>query len=206
MRSPPTPVPYSRQQRQRAKRMGRRESWAFHSARCPNRDSAAKDPSGGGYCHAPLGSLRPMVSSTNLHFADGAFVVQFAGLRAERGADSLRADLHDAVIRPAPPPPWRNPAPRCATWASRNKCLCPRCRRPPPRACANVGHGGDDAVDIFAVEQFLVAAGGGQTRVVGNFLGEGMTAILKVGCADALHARKARGRCPGGPTPACRFR
>src|SRR5271165_5575451 len=66
MRSPATPVPYSFQQRQRAKVMG---SKAFLGA-VPSQVSQSKlsgeRPGGGGYSHAPVGSLRPRESSTQM--------------------------------------------------------------------------------------------------------------------------------------------
>src|SRR5579864_3278276 len=65
-RSPATPVPYSFQQRQRAKRYG---SNGFFGA-VPNHVSQSRfsgdKSAGGGYSHAPVGSLRPFVASTRL--------------------------------------------------------------------------------------------------------------------------------------------
>ena len=64
IRSPPTPVPYSFQQRQRAKRnlsngiLGASLSQVSQSTVC------AEASMGGGYTQAPLGSLRPRLSST----------------------------------------------------------------------------------------------------------------------------------------------
>src|ERR1035441_3504868 len=59
IRSPPTPVPYSFQQRQRAKRnlssgiFGASFNQVSQSSVCGERSS------GGGYSQAPVGSLRP---------------------------------------------------------------------------------------------------------------------------------------------------
>src|SRR3974390_583569 len=65
IRSPATPVPYSFQQRQRAKVTG---SNGFLGA-APSQVSQSKlsdaRPGGGGYSQAPVGSLRPSESSTD---------------------------------------------------------------------------------------------------------------------------------------------
>src|SRR5687768_10343162 len=66
-RSPATPVPYSFQARQLAKMRGLNEifgavpSQVFQSRFCGDRSG------GGGYCHAPLGSLRPSEPSTSVN-------------------------------------------------------------------------------------------------------------------------------------------
>jgi hypothetical protein len=52
-----------------------------------------------------------------------------------------------------------------------------------------VGHGGHDAVNVFAVEQFLIMPRGGQARVAGNFFGERMAPVVQVSSAHALDAR-----------------
>ena len=65
-RSPATPVPYSFQQRQRAKifasngRLGTSFCQVSQSSVCGERSG------GGGYCHAPVGSLRPSEPSTSV--------------------------------------------------------------------------------------------------------------------------------------------
>src|SRR5258708_15268229 len=67
-RSPARPVPYSFQQRQRAKYLG--EVSGSHgrlvASPCQVFQSklARERPGGGGYSHAPVGSLRPYVPST----------------------------------------------------------------------------------------------------------------------------------------------
>src|SRR6476469_3629047 len=64
IRSPPTPVPYSFQHRQRAKRylsngiFGASFSHVSQSTFCKERSN------GGGYCQAPLGLFRPRLNST----------------------------------------------------------------------------------------------------------------------------------------------
>ena len=163
IRSPPTPVPYSFQQRQRAKRyllngiFGASLSQVSQSRFCGERSG------GGGYSHAPVGSLRPSVSSTIVDVADGALpLIKFAGLGAEHGTDALRADLHDAIIflRCGDHLEALGDGVRHGLFAVDvfagvagidDDALVPV-----------VGNGGDDAVDIFAVEQFLIVARGGQ--------------------------------------------
>src|SRR2546422_1992881 len=65
-RSPATPVPYSFQQRQRAKMLGSNARlgtvpWQVSQSRVRGERSG-----GGGYCHAPVGSLRPSHPSTSI--------------------------------------------------------------------------------------------------------------------------------------------
>ena len=56
-----------------------------------------------------------------------------------------------------------------------------------------VGNGGDDAVDVLAIEEFLIFAGDGEIGLAGDFAGELMTAIPEIGGADALDAGKRGG-------------
>src|SRR5271165_6419088 len=65
IRSPPTPVPYSRQHLQRANRMGSNGIFGASFSHVSQSRFCGERSSGGGYCHAPLGSLRPRESSTN---------------------------------------------------------------------------------------------------------------------------------------------
>ena len=56
-----------------------------------------------------------------------------------------------------------------------------------------IGNGGDDAVDVLAIEEFLVFARDGEIGLAGDFAGELMTAIPEIGGADTLDARKRGG-------------
>src|SRR5205085_12099356 len=64
--SPATPVPYSFQQRQRAKMFG--SNGRFGTSFCQVSQSSVCDDrsGGGGYSHAPVGSLRPFQPSTSV--------------------------------------------------------------------------------------------------------------------------------------------
>ena len=65
-RSPATPVPYSFQQRHRAKIFG--SSGRFGTRPCHVSQSRfwSDRSGGGGYCHAPVGSFRPSQPSTSI--------------------------------------------------------------------------------------------------------------------------------------------
>src|SRR5947207_13926756 len=66
-RSPATPVPYSFQQRHRAKISGLNGTFGVTSPCQVFQSRLAGDRSGGGgYCHAPHGSLRPIQPSTSI--------------------------------------------------------------------------------------------------------------------------------------------
>jgi hypothetical protein len=52
-----------------------------------------------------------------------------------------------------------------------------------------VGNGGHDAVDVFVLQQFVIAPGGGQVRA-DNFFGQSVTAIIEVAGRHALHPRQ----------------
>src|SRR5580658_2894664 len=64
IRSPPTPVPYSLQQRQRAKRYLSKATLGASFSHVSQSRLAGERSKGGGYSHAPVGLLRPNVSST----------------------------------------------------------------------------------------------------------------------------------------------
>ncbi len=56
-----------------------------------------------------------------------------------------------------------------------------------------VGHGRHDAIDILAVEQLLIMTRGGQAGIIGDLPGEGVAAIIEVGCGDTFDAGQANG-------------
>src|SRR5664279_6332225 len=64
MRSPPTPVPYSFQQRQRAKRSALNGILGASFSQVSQSRVAVDRSVGGGYSQAPVGSFRPRVIST----------------------------------------------------------------------------------------------------------------------------------------------
>jgi hypothetical protein len=56
-----------------------------------------------------------------------------------------------------------------------------------------VGHRHDDAVDVRAVEQVLVAAGGRKARVSGNLFGARMSAVIQICRRNKLGSGCQRG-------------
>src|SRR5271156_6266608 len=63
IKSPPPPVPYSFQQRQRANRSGLKGIFGASFSQVSQSRFCGERSGGGGYSHAPLGSLRPNESS-----------------------------------------------------------------------------------------------------------------------------------------------
>ena len=96
MRSPATPVPYSFQQRQRAKVIGSKGFLGAVPSQVSQSKLSGERPGGGGYSHAPVGSLRPRESSTESSSPMAPCIVELLGFGEQGGADALRADLHDA--------------------------------------------------------------------------------------------------------------
>ena len=54
-----------------------------------------------------------------------------------------------------------------------------------------VGHRRDQAVNVLPIEQFLIAPRRGQVGITGNLLGQRVTAVIKIGCPNALDPRQA---------------
>ena len=65
-RSPATPVPYSFQQRQRAKMLGSNARLGTVPCQVSQSRFRGDRSGGGGYCHAPVGSFRPSHPSTSI--------------------------------------------------------------------------------------------------------------------------------------------
>src|SRR6267143_5399276 len=65
-KSPATPVPYSFQQRQRAKIFGSKERFGTVPCQVSQSSVSGERSGGGGYSHAPVGSLRPSEPSTSV--------------------------------------------------------------------------------------------------------------------------------------------
>src|SRR5215471_21832306 len=65
-RSPATPVPYSFQQRQRAKRLASNSCLGAVPSHVSQSRVCGETSGGGGYSHAPVGSLRPREPSTRV--------------------------------------------------------------------------------------------------------------------------------------------
>src|SRR5277367_5710298 len=65
-RSPAKPVPYSFQQRQRAKIFGLKGTLGTVPCHVSQSRVVGERSGGGGYCHAPVGSLRPREPSTSV--------------------------------------------------------------------------------------------------------------------------------------------
>ncbi len=189
IRSPPTPVPYSFQQRQRAKRY-----WVEGDL------GSIVEPG------VPIEILRREIERRRIfpgaggivaaegeldHFdvADGARLVQFAGLGAE----------HAELTRCEPICTMRLFFCAASTMSTalgrgvRHRLLAVNVLArvagvdhdaPVPV----IGNGGDDAVDILAVEQFLIAARGGQVGIAGDLAGQRVAAVVEIGGAHALDA------------------
>src|SRR5216684_562724 len=66
-KSPATPVPYSFQQRQRATASGSKGFFGAVPSQVSQSRFSGDKSGGGGYSHAPVGSLRPKVASTRLN-------------------------------------------------------------------------------------------------------------------------------------------
>src|SRR5580704_11730461 len=65
-KSPATPVPYSFQQRQRAKILGLNGTFGTVPCHVSQSKVEGDRSGGGGYSHAPVGSLRPSEPSTSV--------------------------------------------------------------------------------------------------------------------------------------------
>ena len=191
-RSPATPVPYSFQQRQRANASG--SKGFFGAVPCHvSQSSVCGDRSGGGgYSHAPVGSLRPYVTLDQIQFADGALLDQLLGLRAEHRTGPLRPDLHDAVcfLRGCH---HLQPVGRGVRHGLFAIDILARIHRihyhllvPVVRNRHNNG------VDILRIEKFFVAARGAN-RLADNLLGQFVAAVVEIGRGHALHAAQLNG-------------
>src|SRR5271154_2008958 len=66
-RSPATPVPYSFQHRQRANAFGSKGFFGAVPCHVSQSRFSSDKSGGGGYSHAPVGSLRPNVASTKFN-------------------------------------------------------------------------------------------------------------------------------------------
>ncbi len=56
-----------------------------------------------------------------------------------------------------------------------------------------IGNGGDQAIDLFVVEQIFVAAGDEKIGIAGNFARERVAAIVEIGGGNALSAGERHG-------------
>ena len=89
MRSPATPVPYSFQQRQRAKWSALKGIFgAVPSQACQSKFDGDRS-GGGGYCHAPVGVLRPQQQFHHRHLADDSALIEVSCRGAQGGAGPL---------------------------------------------------------------------------------------------------------------------
>ncbi len=171
-RSPATPVPYSFQQRQRAKirgsnaRLGTVPCHVSQSRFCGERSV------GGGYSHAPVGSLRPSESLDQHQIAEHALRDQFPGFGADHRTHALRADLDDAsgFLRGRHHLHAFRGAVRHGLFDVNIFARAERVHD--DLLVPMVGNGGDDAVDVFVLEQFVIAAGDGKVGA-GQSLGPG---------------------------------
>src|SRR4051812_46736052 len=99
MRSPPTPVPYSLQQRHRTKRSGLSRilgAWLSHVSQ----SRLDVDRFGGnGYCQAPFGLFLPYVTSTISNLADSSGFIELVrfGRKAKNSPFASRSAQCDGA-------------------------------------------------------------------------------------------------------------
>ena len=128
-RSPATPVPYSFQQRQRAKMQRiERSLRARRPAMCPSRAFCGERSGGGGYCHAPVGIVAAERAFDEHQVAEHALAMISWPLRrcwSSRAASrSARCARSSFARRPS-----RRLPRRCGTSAFRSRCPCPHLPR-----------------------------------------------------------------------------
>ena len=203
-RSPATPVPYSFQQRQRAKVNGSKGFFGTVPCQVSQSRVCGDRSGGGGYSQAPVGSLRPSVASIRLRSPIAPLAIEFLGLGTKDGAGALRADLHDAI--------------GLLCGGHHGQAVCRVVRHGllaidilAGSECVHddllmpvIGNRDDDGVDIFGVEQFLIAPRGAN-RFAYDLAGEQMATIVEVRGGNALHAAQLDGSrekpLPSMPTP-----
>src|SRR5438046_3224296 len=97
-RSPATPVPYSFQQRQRAKMFG--SSGRLGTSFCQVSQSRvlSERSGGGGYSHAPVGSFRPSQPSMSVRSPSMPCAIMSFALRSEEHTSELQS-LTNLVCR-----------------------------------------------------------------------------------------------------------
>src|SRR2546430_10403779 len=88
-RSPATPVPYSFQQRQRAKMSGSNGRLGTVPCHVSQSRFLGERSGGGGYSHAPVGSLRPSQPSTSIRSPSVPCAI--SSLRSEEHTSELQS-------------------------------------------------------------------------------------------------------------------
>ncbi len=127
----------------------------------------------------------------HLDVADCAAFVEFIGLGAEHGTDALRADLHDAIVLLRGVDHGKSVGDIVRHGLLAIDVFAGVAGVDYDAPVPVIRHRGDDAVDVFAIEQFLVVARGRQAGVAGDFFRQRVAAVVQVGGADALDARNA---------------
>ncbi len=178
IRSPPTPVPYSFQQRQRAKRRLLKGILGASLSQVSQSRFSGERSGGGGYSQAPVGSLRPRVSSTISTSPITPSLVKVAGFGAEDGADALRTDLYDAAILLRGGDHLETLFGGVGHGLLAVDVFAGVASVDDHAFVPEIGDGGDDAIDVFAVEKVLVVAADGEAGIVGDFAGESVAAVV----------------------------
>src|SRR5271168_1955136 len=96
----------------------------------------------------------------HLNLADGSLTIEFAGFGAQGGTDALRADLHDAVVILGCVhhfEPFGGGVRHRLLAVNVLACIA---GVDDDSLVPMVGDGGEYAVDVLALEQFLISAGG----------------------------------------------
>ena len=194
IRSPATPVPYSFQHRQRAKMLGSKGRLGTSPCQVSQSRFAGERSGGGGYCQAPVGSLRPSEPSTSAMspivpsamisraLAQRTELIRWEPIWTSRPA-LLRRRHHLVAVGDGMG--HRLLAVDVLARAHRvhHDLLVPV-----------VGHRGHDAVDALVVQELLIAAGGAEL-VARDLPGQGVAAVVEVAGGRALHAgNRDRGR------------
>src|SRR6266404_3222662 len=100
-RSPATPVPYSFQQRQRAKILGLNATFGTVACHVSQSRFCGERSGGGGYSQAPLGSLRPKEPSTIMRSPNAPCATNSRAFARSAELTPLRSDLDyaDSLFR-----------------------------------------------------------------------------------------------------------
>src|SRR5262249_13606498 len=184
-RSPATPVPYSFQQRQRAKIFGSNGRFGTSFCQVSQSSVCGERSGGGGYCHAPVGSFRPSEPSTRVSSPTMPFDSSSFPFRPTNGPPRRGPPCPGPAGR-LPPPPHGDPSPRRVRHRLLAVAVLPRAARLDDEALVPVvGNRRDQAVDPLVVEQLLVPARRTQLRPR-DLPGERVPAVVEIAGRDAL--------------------
>jgi len=140
------------------------------------------------------GVVAPQGQLHHFDHANGPVAIQLPGFRAQHRTDALRADLHDAAVFLGGFHHFESLRGGVRHWLFAIDILARVAGVHHHALVPMVGHRRHDAVDIFAVQEFLVAARCGELGIPGDLPGQRVAAIVEVGGRDALHT----GQCNRG--------